>query len=224
MRRANSACIRRCRVSKRGNFVPWALCGARKFGVHRAMRGSQGGNFCPQAFFLPTRRRPYVDFSRKVFAVLAQYSPEVHALSIDEGLVDLTGTERLFGPPLKTADAIIRRIDTDLGLPSSAGLSTSRVTAKIAATMAKPRGLIYVPARSEKDFLAPLAVEMIPGVGPKTHKTLNQKSIKTIGDLLTPAELAARYLGPDQAAAQPPRHDHSIGIQTPFHQPVQQIG
>jgi DNA polymerase IV len=197
---------------------------ARKFGVHSAMPGFQARKLCPQGIFLRNRRRAYVDFSRKVFAVLAQYSPQVHALSIDEGLVDLTGTERLFGPPLKTADAIIRRIDTDLGLPSSAGLSTSRVTAKIAATMAKPRGLIYVPAGSEKDFLAPLAVEMIPGVGPKTHKALNQKSIKTIGDLLTRAELAERYLDLDQTAEQPHRHDHSIGNETTLDQPVQEIG
>ncbi len=170
MKRANSACIRRCRVSKRGNFAP-------------------------RAFFYATAGAPTWISPDKVFAVLAQYSPEVHALSIDEGLVDLTGTERLFGPPLKTADTIIRRIETDLGLPSSAGLSTSRVTAKIAATMAKPRGLIYVPAGSEKDFLAPLAVEMIPGVGPKTHKTLNQKSIKTIGDLLTARRTGGSLLG-----------------------------
>ena len=168
---------------------------ARKFGVHSAMPGFQARKLCPQGIFLRNRRRAYVDFSQKVFAVLAQYSPEVHALSIDEGLVDLTGTERLFGPPLKTADAIIRRIETDLGLPSSAGLSTSRVTAKIAATMAKPRGLIYVPAGSEKDFLAPLAVEMIPGVGPKTHRALNQKSIKTIGDLLPARRTGGSLLG-----------------------------
>lgn len=196
---------------------------ARKFGVHSAMPGFQARKLCPQGIFLRNRRRAYVDFSRKVFAVLAQYSPEVHALSIDEGLVNLTGTERLFGPPLKTADTIIRRIETELGLPSSAGLSTSRVTAKIAATMAKPRGLIYVPAGSEKDFLAPLAVDMIPGVGPKTHKMLNQKSITTIGDLLTRSELAARYLDLDQAAAQPHRHDHSIGNETTLDQPVKEI-
>ena len=196
---------------------------ARKFGVHSAMPGFQARKLCPQGIFLRNRRRAYVDFSRKVFAVLAQYSPEVHALSIDEGLVDLTGTERLFGLPLKTADTIIRRIETELGLPSSAGLSTRRVTAKIAATMAKPRGLIYVPAGSEKDFLAPLAVDVIPGVGPKTHKTLNQKSITTIGDLLTRSELAVRYLDLDQAAAQPHRHDHSIGNETTLDQPVKEI-
>jgi len=174
--------------------VTSASYAARKFGVHSAMPGFQAKRLCPQGIFLPNRRRVYAEFSGKVFAILEQYSPNVHALSIDEGLVDLSGTERLFGPPLKTADEIIRRIERELGLPSSAGLSTSRVTAKIAATLAKPSGLVFVPAGSEEDFLAPLAVDRIPGVGPKTHKSLNQKKITTIGDLLQRPDLAARYL------------------------------
>jgi nucleotidyltransferase/DNA polymerase involved in DNA repair len=109
---------------------------------------------------------------------------------------------------------IIRRVESELGLPSSAGLSTSRVTAKIAATLAKPRGLIYVPAGAEKDFLAPLAVEIIPGVGPKTLRALHQKGIKIIGDLLLREELAARYLDLMEYPEQPRRHDHSVGNET----------
>jgi DNA polymerase-4 len=196
---------------------------ARKFGVHSAMPGFQAKKLCPHGIFLPNRRRVYAEFSHKVFEILEQYSPEVHALSIDEGLVDLTGTERLFGPPLKTADQIIRRIETELGLPSSAGLSTSRVTAKIAATLAKPRGLVYVPDGSEKDFLAPLAVEMIPGVGPKTHKTLLQRGIKTIGDLLQKAELAERYLDLTRHEERERRRDHSIGNETTLDKPLKEI-
>jgi DNA polymerase-4 len=196
---------------------------ARKFGVHSAMPGFQAKKLCPQGIFLPNRRRAYSEFSDKVFAILEEYSPEVHALSIDEGLLDLTGTERLFGPPLKTADVIIRRIENDLGLPSSAGLSTSRVAAKIAATLAKPHGLIYVPPGSEADFLAPLAVEMIPGVGPKTHKVLNQKGIKTIGELLQRAELAARYLDLSSSTERHHHHDHSIGNETTLDKPLKDI-
>ena len=196
---------------------------ARKFGVHSAMPGFQAKKLCPQGIFLPNRRKVYSEFSAKVFAILAQYSPEVHALSIDEGLVDLTGTERLFGPPLKTADAMMRRIEGELGLPSSAGLSTSRVTAKIAATLAKPHGLIYVPAGSEQDFLTPLSVEMIPGVGPKTHKTLLQRGIKTIGDLLEKTELAARYLDFADSEARHRHHDHSIGNETTLDKPLKEI-
>jgi DNA polymerase-4 len=196
---------------------------ARKFGVHSAMPGFQAKKLCPQGIFVPNRRRVYSEFSHKVFAILEQYSPEVHALSIDEGLIDLTGTERLFGPPLKTADEMIRRIEKEMGLPSSAGLSTSRVTAKIAATLAKPHGLIYVPAGSEQDFLAPLAVEMIPGVGPKTHKTMLQRGIKTIGDLLAKGELAARYLDLGKTEERHHHHDHSIGNETTLGKPLKDI-
>src|SRR2546427_2636311 len=196
---------------------------ARKFGVHSAMPGFQAKALCPDGIFLPNRRRVYAEFSDNVFAILGEYSPDVHALSIDEGLVDLTGTERLFGPPLKTADVIIRRIEIDLGLPSSAGLSTSRVTAKIAATLAKPHGLIYVPAGSEQDFLAPLAVEMIPGVGPKTHKALSQRGIRTIEDLLARAELAERYLDLVASTEHRHHHGHSIGNETTLDQPVKEI-
>ena len=193
---------------------------ARKFGVHSAMPGFQARRLCPQGIFLPNRRRAYVEFSHRVFAILEQYSPEVHALSIDEGLVNLSGTDRLFGPPLKTADTIIRRIESEIGLPSSAGVSSHRVIAKIAATLAKPRGLIYVPAGSERDFLTPLAVEMIPGVGPKTRKGLLQKGIKTVGDLLTRRGLAARYLDLNGDLERPHRHDHSIGNETTLERPI----
>lgn len=196
---------------------------ARRFGVRSAMPGYQAKKLCPEGIFLPNRRRVYADFSRKVFAILERFSPEVRPLSIDEGLIDLSGTERLFGPPLKTADTVIRRIRAELGLPSSAGLSTSRVTAKIAATLAKPRGLIYVPAGSERDFLAPLAVAMIPGVGPKTRKTLLQRGIKTIGDLLSKNELAGRYLDLIPTEAREPRHEHSIGNETTLDRPLGRV-
>ncbi len=203
--------------------VTSASYAARKFGVHSAMPGFQAKKLCPHGIFLPNHRRVYVEFSGKVFAILKEYSPEVHALSIDEGLVDLSGTDRLFGPPLKTADAIVRRIEDELGLPSSGGLATSRVTAKIAATLAKPHGLVYVPAGSEQDFLAPLAVEMIPGVGPKTHSTLNQKGIRTIGDLLLRPEMATRYLDLSEGSEHGHRHDHSIGNETTLEQPAKTI-
>ncbi|MGH7795756.1 MAG: DNA polymerase IV [Candidatus Binatia bacterium] len=196
---------------------------ARKFGVHSAMPGFQAKKLCPQGIFLPNRRRVYSEFSAKVFAILEQYSPDVRALSIDEGLVDLTGTDRLFGPPLKTADTIIHRIESELGLPSSGGLSTSRVTAKIAATLAKPHGLVYVPGGSENDFLAPLAVEMIPGIGPKTQKSLEQKGIKTIGDLSNRADMAARYLDLTESPEQRHHHDHSVGNETTLDRPVKDI-
>jgi len=197
---------------------------ARKFGVRSAMPGFQAKKLCPQGIFLPNRRRTYVEFSAQVFAILDHYSPAVHKLSIDEALVDLTGTERLLGPPLKTTDEIIRRIEKELGLPSSGGLSTNRVVAKIAATLAKPHGLIYIPAGAEVNFLAPQAVQMIPGVGPKTHKIMHQRGIETIGDLLAKPDLAARYLDLSEKTKSEHRHDHSIGNETTLSTPLKTIG
>jgi DNA polymerase-4 len=196
---------------------------ARKFGIRSAMPGFQAKKLCPHGIFLPNRRRVYSEYSAKVFAILKQYSPQVQALSIDEGIVDLTGTERLFGPPLKTTDEIIRRIEHELGLPSSGGLSTNRTAAKIAATLAKPHGLIYIPAGDELNFLAPLAVDMIPGVGPKTHKTMIQRGITTIGDLLAKPELAARYLELSETAGLHRHHEHSIGNETTLSAPLNTV-
>ena len=193
---------------------------ARECGVHSAMPGFKAKQLCPQGIFLPNRHAVYTEYSRKVFAILERFSPEVHSASIDEGIVDLTGTEELFGPPLKTADRIMRQIAEELGLPSSAGLSTSQVTAKIAATAAKPRGLIYVPAGCEPDFLAPLAVALIPGVGAKTNRSLAQIGIRTIGELLQRPELASRFLDLSQSAKKERPHDHSIGSETTLAQPL----
>ena len=203
--------------------VTSASYAARKFGVHSAMPGFQAKRLCPQGIFLPNRRRTYVEYSRKVFAILQQYSPEVRALSIDEALVDLTGTERLFGPPLKTAGEIIGRIERELDLPSSGGVSTSRVIAKIAATLAKPHGLIGIPAGAEKEFLSPLGVEVIPGIGPKTRERLVQRGTKTIGDLLLKPEAAARYLDLDASTEQHRHHDHSVGNETTLGTPLKTI-
>jgi DNA polymerase-4 len=196
---------------------------ARKFGVGSAMPGFKAKNLCPQGIFLPNRHRVYREFSRKVFAILEHFSPGVHALSIDEGLVDLAGTERLFGSPLKTADQMIRRIETELGLPASAGLASSRVVAKIAATLAKPHGLLYVPSGTEEDFLSPLALEMIPGIGPKTYRAMLQRGIKTVGDLFKKRELAERYLDLGGAADGAGTHDHSIGNETTLEKPAKLI-
>ena len=193
---------------------------ARKYGVHSAMPGFQAKKLCPHAIFLPNRRQVYGEFSDRVFAILEKYSPEVHALSIDEGVVDLAGTERLFGPPVKTARDILTRIEKDLGLSASGGLSTSRLVAKIAATLAKPHGFIFVPPGTEQAFLSPLPVESIPGVGPKTHEKLLQQGIKTIADLLKRSDLRRRYLDLDELGHGEHGHDHSIGNETTLDKPL----
>ena len=195
---------------------------ARRYGVHSAMPGFQAKKLCPGGIFLPNRHRIYRDFSDKVFAILEQYSPEVHAISIDEGIVDLTGTEKLFGPAAKTAKEILARIEKELGLPASGGLSTSRVAAKIAATSAKPHGFLYLAPGTEEAFLSPLPVDAIPGVGPKTHKELLRQGIKTIADLLKRPNLRRRYLDLDEPEHEDHRHDRSMGNETTLDRPLLQ--
>lgn len=195
---------------------------ARKFGIHSAMPGFRANKLCPHGIFLPNRHRLYSEYSHKVFAILRQYSPEVHAISIDEGVVDLTGTEKLLGPPLQTADRIIRRIEQELGLPSSGGVSSHRAVSKIAATLAKPQGLIFVDGGEEKNFLAPLPVELVPGVGPKTQKELLARGVRTIGDLLD-CEMGSRYLDLGDADHRERHHEHSIGNETTLDKPLKDI-
>jgi DNA polymerase-4 len=193
---------------------------ARKYGIHSAMPGFQAKKLCPGGVFLPNRRRVYGDFSDKVLAILERYSPEVHAVSIDEWLVDLTGTENLFGPTVKTAKEILDRIEKELGLSASGGLSTSRVAAKIAVTSVKPRGFLYLPAGAEEAFLSPLPVGAVPGIGPKAQRELLQQGIKTIADLLKRPQLRRRYLDLDEPEREGHVHDHSIGNETTLERPL----
>ena len=187
---------------------------ARQYGVRSAMPGFQARRLCPDGIFVPGRLKVYSEFSRKVFDLLRSFSPDVRAFSIDEGLVNLTGTERLMGHPIRTADKIIGRIRQELGLPSSGGLATHPTLAKIAATKVKPRGLLYVPPGSEERFVEPLDVSVIPGVGPKTHRELLDRGIATVAQLLAHPRLGPRYLNLDRPADSGHAHEHSIGSET----------
>jgi DNA polymerase-4 len=107
--------------------------------------------------------------------------------SVDEAYLDLAGTERLQGPPLAAADALLREITATTGLPCSAGLARTRLVAKVASDQAKPRGLVWVPAESEEAFLAPLAVRRIPGIGKVTEAALKAAGIEKVGQLAATA-------------------------------------
>lgn len=156
---------------------------ARKFGVHSAMPLRTAGKLCPHAVFLDNRHELYSQWSDRVATILAKYSPVVEMASIDEAYLDLTGTERLLGPPLAAADRLLRDITKKTGLPCSGGLASARLVAKVASDQAKPRGLVWVPQGSEEGFLAPLSVRKIPGIGRVTESALASMGIQNVAQL-----------------------------------------
>jgi DNA polymerase-4 len=169
---------------------------ARKFGVHSAMPLRTAAKLCPQAVFLDGRHALYEEWSDKVAAILAKYSPIVEMASIDEAYLDLSGTGRLHGPPFAAAHALLGEITRATGLPCSAGLASTRLVAKVASEQAKPRGLLCVPAGAEEVFLAPLRVRRIPGVGKVTEEALHRLNIETIGQIAAmPREKLEEALG-----------------------------
>src|SRR5437879_10993637 len=153
---------------------------ARKFGVHSAMPLRTAGRLCPHADFLDGHHAKYSEWSDRVATILAKFSPIVEMVSIDEAYLDLSGTERLHGPPLAATDKLLRTITRETGLPCSGGLATTRLVAKVASDQAKPRGLVWVPAGSEQRFLAPLPVRKIPGIGEVTERALRALGIETV--------------------------------------------
>ncbi len=156
---------------------------ARKYGVHSAMPLRTAGRLCPHAVFLENRHELYSEWSDRVAAILGKFSPIVEMASVDEAYLDFGGTERLQGPPLVAADALLREITTGTGLPCSGGLATTRLVAKVASDQAKPRGLVWVPPGSEEAFLAPLDVRRIPGIGKVTEGALKASGIEKVGQL-----------------------------------------
>jgi len=168
-------------------IVSTASYEARKYGIHSAMPLRTAGRLCPHAIFLEPRHHLYSEWSDRVAAILAKYSPVVEMASVDEAYIDLAGTERLHGPSLAAADALLREITAKTGLPCSAGLARTRLVAKVASDQAKPRGLVWVPAESEEAFLAPLDVRRIPGIGKVTEAALKAKGIEKVGQLAATA-------------------------------------
>jgi DNA polymerase-4 len=169
---------------------------ARKFGVHSAMPLRTAGRLCPHAVFLDGHHAKYSEWSDRVATILAKFSPIVEMVSIDEAYLDLSGTERLHGPPLAATDNLLRTITRDTGLPCSGGLATTRLVAKVASDQAKPRGLVWVAPGSEARFLAPLSVRKIPGIGEVTERALRALSIETVEQLAAqPLEKLERVFG-----------------------------
>jgi DNA polymerase-4 len=170
------------RPNERG-VVSAASYAARKFGIHSAMPLRTAYKLCPQAIFVEGHPDRYRDYSHKVHDVLQSFSPLVEMASIDEAYLDMTGTERLYGPPLRAAHLLHQRMKAETGLNCSIGIAASRLVAKISSDQAKPNGVLWVIPGEEAAFLAPLDVRKVPGVGKVTEKQLNALGIRKVGDL-----------------------------------------
>lgn len=156
---------------------------ARRFGVHSAMPAMKAKKLCPNGIFVPHRMNRYREKSIEVMNILKDYSPDVQQISIDEAFVDITGTERLFGPPDEVAQKIKNRIKNDTGLTISIGLATNKYIAKIASGLVKPDGFTFVRPGCEKDFMLSLPINKIWGVGEKTLKNLFSAGLNTTQDI-----------------------------------------
>lgn len=170
------------RPDQRG-VVSAASYEARKFGIHSAMPLRTAARLCPHAVFLDGHHGKYEEWSDRVASILAKFSPIVEMVSIDEAYLDLSGTERLHGPPLAAADKLLRTITQSTALPCSGGLATTRLVAKVASDQAKPRGLVWVAPGMEARFLAPLPIRKIPGIGEVTERALRALGIETVEQL-----------------------------------------
>jgi DNA polymerase IV len=168
--------------SNRG-VVTSASYEARKFGVRSAMPTAQAHKLCPHAIFVHGRMHRYGEVSRAVRGVFDLFSPVVEPLSLDEAFLDLTGCERLMGTPLETARALKQRVLETTGLVVSVGVAPIKMAAKILSDMSKPDGLLLLAPEYLHEFLEPLPVERLWGVGRVTLERMHAAGIRTIGEL-----------------------------------------
>ncbi|MEZ4270888.1 MAG: DNA polymerase IV [Myxococcota bacterium] len=167
--------------SKRG-VVAAASYEARALGIHSAMPMAWALKRCPQAIVIPGRHGHYQEVSRQVFTIFRRFTPLVEGLSLDEAFLDVTASQRLFGPAVNIAQQIKQAIKQELCLIASAGLAPGKFAAKIASDLHKPDGLVVVP-ENVAAFLAPLPVEKMWGVGPVAAQRMRQAGFATLGDL-----------------------------------------
>jgi nucleotidyltransferase/DNA polymerase involved in DNA repair len=173
--------------SKRG-VVSTASYEARKFGVHSAMPIQTAKKLCPHGIYLPGDHQAYSSFSRQMFSIFRNYSSRVTPMSIDEGYIDITESLLLFGGEESLALSLKSDIQTNLGFTISVGIASTRIIAKMGASQNKPDGLTIIPEGCEKEFLSPLSIREIPGIGKKSEPAFLSAGIKIIGDLYTYSE------------------------------------
>jgi DNA polymerase-4 len=189
-----------------GGVVLAASYEAKACGVESGMGGGRARRLCPDAAVVPCRFEAYVEASKAVFEIFEDTAPVVEALSIDEAFLDVRGMERFAGTPREIAARLRARVREEVGLPITVGVATTKFIAKVASAVAKPDGLLVVPAGGELEFLHPLPVERLWGVGPKTAVKLHDAGLRTVADVAAVRRRALTgLLGP--AAA---RHLHAL--------------
>jgi DNA polymerase-4 len=167
---------------------------ARRFGIHSAMPMKTAMNLCPHAIVLGGSRGEYSKYSRKVTEIISAAAPVFEKASIDEFYLDLTGMGT-YHDPYQWTIKLRKKIIEETSLPISFGLASNKMVAKIATDEAKPNGYLCIPAGSEMDFLGPLRVNKIPGVGDQTYQALREMGIFTIQDIrqFSPDELEKKF-------------------------------
>ncbi len=202
---------------------------ARAFGLHSAMPLKTASRLCPQAIFIEGSFPKYREASQKFMAILADFSPFLEPLGLDEAYLDVTGFESIYGSIQQMAVAMRQRINDELGLHASVGIASGKVVAKVASDLAKPDGLLEVARGEERVFLAPLPVVRLPGIGTKAERRLRDLGIKTIGELaVTPLSVLKSWFGSsgdglhrsangiDDRKVLPPGEAKSISRETTF--------
>ena len=174
---------------------------ARRFGVHSAMPMVTARRLCPQAVFLPGDHEKYARVSEQIMHILAEFSPAVEPVSVDEAFLDVSGMERLFSGPAEIAGKIKQRIREELLLTASAGVAPNKFLAKMASDLHKPDGLVVVAPGEEADFLRNLPVGKLWGVGEVSARELESRGIMTIGQLAGAPEALLKGVFGRQAQA-----------------------
>lgn len=201
----------------------------RPFGVRSAMPMARAIKAAPQAVVVPPRFKAYVEASEAVFRIFERYTPLIEPLSLDEAFLDVTASLGLFGKAWELAARIRKEIAAELHLPASAGIADVKFVAKIVSDLAKPDGQKEVPPGMSREFLAPLPVSRLWGVGPKTEEALKRLGLRTIGDVAAKElEWLAQKLGSsaqhfwdlshgvDPRHVVPDRDAKSVGAQDTF--------
>lgn len=212
------------------SVVTAATYEARRYGVNSAMPMALALRRCPHAIVLEPHFERYAHFSRLVMGILGEVSPHVEQLSVDEAFLDVAGARRLLGTSWQIGTALRERVHAETGLRCSAGAAATKFVAKLASSRAKPDGLLVVPAAETLDFLHPLPVSALWGVGGKSEEVLVRLGLRTVGDVAhAPVEMLRRAIGAagaerlhelawgrDARAVTPGREEKSIGHETTF--------